>query len=78
MKKIKILLIIGTRPEVIKMAPVVKELDKRHHRFNTTVAVTGQHREMCEPYLELFNIVPDWDLAAQAAPDYEVVQRVNW
>lgn len=63
MKKIKILSIIGTRPEVIKMAPVVKELDKRRHRFHPIVVITGQHREMCEPYLDLFNIVPDWDLA---------------
>jgi len=63
MKKINVLSIIGTRPEVIKMAPVVKELDKRQHRFHQTVVVTGQHREMCEPYLELFGIRPDRDLA---------------
>jgi len=45
------------------MAPVVKELDNRHHRFHQTVVVTGQHREMCQPYLELFGIAPDRDLA---------------
>ncbi len=63
MKKIKVLSVIGTRPEVIKMAPVIKELDKRKHRFEQTVVLTGQHRDMCRPYLELFSIAPDADLA---------------
>jgi UDP-N-acetylglucosamine 2-epimerase (non-hydrolysing) len=63
MKRIKVLVIIGTRPEVIKMAPVIKEIGKRAARFEQTVVLTGQHREMCAPYLNLFGIVPDWDLA---------------
>jgi UDP-N-acetylglucosamine 2-epimerase (non-hydrolysing) len=63
MKKIKVLSVIGTRPEVIKMAPVIKELQKRARAFDQTVVITGQHKEMCRPYLDLFSIVPNWDLA---------------
>jgi len=62
-KKIKVLSIIGTRPEVIKMAPVIKELERRSERFRQCVVLTGQHREMCRPFLDLFAITPDWDLA---------------
>jgi UDP-N-acetylglucosamine 2-epimerase (non-hydrolysing) len=63
MKKTSVLCVIGTRPEVIKMAPVIKELERRPDRFRRSVVITGQHREMCQPYLELFSIVPDWDLS---------------
>lgn len=63
MKKIKVLSIIGTRPEVIKMAPVIKEIERRRERFQQYVVLTGQHREMCRPFLELFSVSPDRDLA---------------
>ncbi|SIO20095.1 UDP-N-Acetylglucosamine 2-epimerase [Carnobacterium alterfunditum] len=62
MKKIKVLTIFGTRPEAIKMAPVVKELNKQSNRFESIVAVTAQHREMLDQVLQTFNIVPDYDL----------------
>lgn len=62
MKKIKVISIIGTRPEVIKMAPVIKELNQRSNRFESKVIITGQHKEMCLPYLDLFKIVPDDNL----------------
>ena len=63
MRRIKALVVIGTRPEVIKMAPVIKQFAARAARFDQTVVLTGQHREMCAPYLDLFGIAPDWDLA---------------
>jgi UDP-N-acetylglucosamine 2-epimerase (non-hydrolysing) len=63
MRKTKVLSIIGTRPEVIKMAPVIRELQKRSAVFEPMVIVTGQHREMSEPYLDLFSIKVDVDLA---------------
>ena len=63
MRKIKVLSIIGTRPEVIKMAPVIRELRSRSAVFEPTVIVTGQHREMSEPYMNLFGIKADVDLA---------------
>lgn len=60
MKK-KVLFVFGTRPEAIKMAPLVKTLEK-DDRFETMVCVTAQHREMLDMVLELFSIVPDYDL----------------
>ncbi len=60
MKK-KILIIFGTRPEAIKMAPVIKGLQKDND-FSTKICVTGQHREMLDQVLEIFKIVPDYDL----------------
>ena len=63
MRKIKVLSIIGTRPEVIKMAPVIRELRNWPTVFESTVIVTGQHREMSEPYMNLFGIKADVDLA---------------
>jgi len=63
MRKIKVLSIIGTRPEVIKMAPVIRELRNRPTVIEPTVIVTGQHREMSEPYMNLFGIKADVDLA---------------
>lgn len=62
-RKIKVLTVIGTRPEVIKMAPVIKELEQRRARFSVTNVLTGQHREMSRPYLSLFKIRPHHDLA---------------
>lgn len=58
----KILVTFGTRPEAIKMAPLIKEFEKFSNRFKTYVCVTGQHREMLDQVLELFNITPDHDL----------------
>lgn len=61
MEKIKILSVFGTRPEAIKMAPLIKELQKSEE-IESKVCVTAQHREMLDQVLDLFNIVPDFDL----------------
>lgn len=61
MKKIKVMSIFGTRPEAIKMAPLVKELEKRE-QIESIVCVTAQHREMLDQVLETFDITPDYDL----------------
>lgn len=58
----KILFIFGTRPEAIKMAPVIKEVGKHSEKFKSVVCVTAQHREMLDQVLELFEITPDHDL----------------
>ncbi len=58
----KILIVFGTRPEAIKMAPLVKEFQKNTDIFETKVCVTAQHREMLDQVLDLFEIVPDYDL----------------
>lgn len=59
--KTKHLIIFGTRPEAIKMAPLVKEFQK-HSEFETKVCVTAQHREMLDQVLDFFQITPDYDL----------------
>lgn len=59
---IKVMTVFGTRPEAIKMAPLVKELQKHPDHFTCKVAVTAQHREMLDQVLDLFKIVPDHDL----------------
>ena len=61
MKK-KVMLVFGTRPEAIKMSPLVKEFQKRTDEFDTIVCVTGQHREMLDQVLKIFEITPDYDL----------------
>lgn len=61
--KHKVLTVFGTRPDAIKMAPVVKELARRKERFDLKVVVTGQHREMLDQVLSIFEITPDYDLA---------------
>ncbi|WP_282193156.1 non-hydrolyzing UDP-N-acetylglucosamine 2-epimerase [Romboutsia ilealis] len=61
MKKIRVMTIFGTRPEAIKMAPLVKELEKREE-IESIVCVTAQHRQMLDQVLETFNITPDYDL----------------
>ena len=58
----KILIIFGTRPEAIKMAPLVKEFQNNLEDFDTKVCITAQHREMLDQVLTLFDIVPDYDL----------------
>lgn len=60
-KKINVLTVFGTRPEAIKMAPLVKEFEKRPE-FNSIVCVSAQHREMLDQVLKLFKITPDYDL----------------
>ena len=62
MKKNKILLIFGTRPEAIKMAPLVKQFKKYSSRFDVKVCVTAQHREMLDQVLDFFEIKADYDL----------------
>ncbi|HCO72212.1 MAG TPA: UDP-N-acetylglucosamine 2-epimerase (non-hydrolyzing), partial [Enterococcus sp.] len=62
MQKIKVLSIFGTRPEAIKMAPVIKKL-ANDPRFLSKIVVTGQHREMLEQTLGAFQLTPDYDLA---------------
>lgn len=74
----KIMLVFGTRPEAIKMAPLVKELQKYPQDFQTIVCVTGQHREMLDQVLQIFGIVPDYDLniMRQGQDLYDVTARV--
>lgn len=62
MKKKKVMLVFGTRPEAIKMAPLVKAMQAKPEEFETIVTVTGQHREMLDQVLSLFSITPDYDL----------------
>lgn len=62
-RKKKVLLIFGTRPEAIKMCPLVNELKDRSNQFDITVVVTGQHREMLDQVLRVFDVKPDYDLA---------------
>ena len=77
MKK-KIMLVFGTRPEAIKMAPLVKEFQKNQEDFETIVCVTGQHREMLDQVLKIFDIKPDYDLniMKQGQDLYDVTARV--
>ena len=62
MKKHKVLTIIGTRPEAIKLAPVIMQLERRSDHFLSKVCVTAQHRGMLDQVLKIFNINPDYDL----------------
>ena len=62
MNKKKVMLVFGTRPEAIKMCPLVNELKKRES-LETIVCVTGQHRQMLDQVLNTFNVVPDYDLS---------------
>lgn len=77
MKK-RVMLVFGTRPEAIKMAPLVLELKRSPEVFETIVCVTGQHREMLQQVLEIFRIEPDYDLAImqQGQDLYDVTSRV--
>lgn len=58
----KVMLVFGTRPEAIKMCPLVKEFQKNSDKFETIVCVTGQHREMLDQVLRIFDVTPDYDL----------------
>ena len=73
-----VLLVFGTRPEAIKMAPLVKEFKKYPEEFTSLVCVTGQHREMLDQVLSVFEIVPDYDLdiMRQQQDLYDVTARV--
>ena len=72
------MLVFGTRPEAIKMAPLVKEFQKYPEQFQTIVCVTGQHREMLDQVLHIFEITPDYDLniMKQGQDLYDVTSRV--
>ena len=74
----KVMLVFGTRPEAIKMAPLVKEFQKYPDTFKTFVCVTGQHRQMLDQVLQLFEIQPDYDLniMKQGQDLYDVTARV--
>jgi UDP-N-acetylglucosamine 2-epimerase len=76
MKELHAMVILGTRPESIKLAPVIHELRVRGEGVRTTVVNTGQHREMLQPMLELFGIRPDHDLALQR-PDQTLEHVVS-
>ncbi len=72
------MLVFGTRPEAIKMAPLVKEFQRYPERYRTVVCVTGQHREMLDQVLQLFEIAPDYDLniMKQGQDLYDITSRV--
>lgn len=74
----KILLAFGTRPEAIKMAPLVKEFRRRPDKFETVICITGQHRQMLDQVLRLFDIRPDYDLdiMRQGQDLYDVTARI--
>lgn len=74
----KIMLVFGTRPEAIKMCPLVKEFQKYPDDFETIVCVTGQHREMLDQVLRIFDVTPDYDLniMKQGQDLYDVTARV--
>ena len=77
-KKKKVMLVFGTRPEAIKMCPLVKEFQKHPDCFETIVCVTGQHREMLDQVLRIFDVKPDYDLniMKQGQDLYDVTARV--
>ena len=74
----KILLVFGTRPEAIKMAPLVKKLQQYPEQFRTVVCVTGQHREMLDQVLRLFDITPEYDLNIMKPNQdlYDITSRI--
>ena len=74
----KVMLVFGTRPEAIKMAPLVKAFQAKKDKFETIVCVTGQHREMLDQVLHLFDIKPDFDLniMKQGQDLYDITSRV--
>ena len=74
----KVMLVFGTRPEAIKMCPLIMELNKAFDNFETIVCVTGQHREMLDQVLQIFDIKPDYDLdiMKQGQDLYDITARV--
>ena len=75
---IKVVLVFGTRPEAIKVAPLIKEFHKYPSDFQTIVCVTGQHRELLDQVLHIFDITPDYDLniMKQGQDLYDITSRV--
>ena len=73
-----VMLVFGTRPEAIKMCPLVKEFQKYPKYFKTIVCVTGQHREMLDQVLKIFDVTPDFDLniMRQGQDLYDITSRV--
>lgn len=73
-----VMLVFGTRPEAIKMCPLVRELQKYPNEFKTVVCVTGQHREMLDQVLTIFDVIPDYDLniMKQGQDLYDITARV--
>ena len=73
-----VMLVFGTRPEAIKMCPLVKEFQSKYEDFKTVVCVTGQHREMLDQVLQIFDVTPDYDLniMKQGQDLYDVTSRV--
>lgn len=78
MEKKKVMLVFGTRPEAIKMAPVIRELKRDADRLDVVVTVTGQHRQMLDSVLDVFGIKPDYDLNIMRPGQdlYDVTSRV--
>lgn len=74
----KVLIVVGTRPEAIKMVPLMKEFEKHTQEFEMKVCVTGQHREMLDQVLELFDITPEYDLNIMAPSQdlYDITSKV--
>jgi UDP-N-acetylglucosamine 2-epimerase (non-hydrolysing) len=74
----KIMIVFGTRPEAIKMAPLVKAFQRHKDSFTTQVCVTGQHREMLDQVLHIFDIIPDYDLDIMKSGQdlYDITARV--
>ena len=74
----KVMLIFGTRPEAIKMCPLVKEFQKDTINFKTVVCVTAQHREMLDQVLHVFDVKPEYDLniMKQGQDLYDITSRV--
>ena len=74
----KVMLVFGTRPEAIKVAPLIKEFQKYPNDFDVIICVTGQHREMLDQVLHIFDIKPDYDLniMKQGQDLYEITSKV--
>ncbi len=72
----KIMAVIGTRPEAIKLVPVVEELKKYPYDFEIKVVVTAQHRQLLDQVLDLFKIYPDYDLSIME-PDQDLFSITN-
>jgi UDP-N-acetylglucosamine 2-epimerase (non-hydrolysing) len=77
-EKIKTLFVFGTRPEAIKLAPVIKEFQKNNKLFETKICITAQHRELLDQVLDLFEIKPDFDLNVMEENQdlYEVTSKI--
>jgi len=76
--KKKVLLVFGTRPEAIKMAPLVRKFQRHRDQFDTKVCVTAQHREMLDQVLKIFEVIPDYDLNIMTSSQdlYDLTSRV--